>query len=61
MEFVVSGMSCQHCIDAITKEVGAVDGVESVSIDLDTKIVAVVGGESSAIIAAIDDAGFDVG
>ncbi len=53
-------MSCQHCIDAITKEVGAVEGVESVSIDLDTKIVAVVGGESSAIIAAIDEAGFDV-
>ncbi|MGY9073316.1 MAG: heavy-metal-associated domain-containing protein [Acidimicrobiales bacterium] len=56
----VPGISCQHCIDAITREVTAVDGVTDIAVDLDTKTVAVVGGETSAIIAAIDEAGFEV-
>ncbi len=53
-------MSCDHCINAITKEVSAVDGVSSLDIDLVTKIVSVVGGEHAAVVAAIDEAGFDV-
>ena len=56
----VPDMSCQHCIDAITGEVTKVDGVSDVSIDLDAKTVAVVGGDADAIVAAIDEAGFDV-
>ncbi len=56
----VPAMSCQHCIDAITGEVTKVDGVSDVSIDLDAKTVAVVGGDADAIVAAIDEAGFDV-
>lgn len=56
----VPDMSCQHCIDAITSEVGKVAGVTSVGVDLDTKVVSVVGGTDSDIIAAIDEAGFDV-
>ena len=56
----VPDMSCQHCIDAITGEVTKVDGVSDVNIDLDAKTVAVVGGDADAIVAAIDEAGFDV-
>lgn len=58
--FNVPDISCQHCIDAITREVTAVDGVTDIAIDLDAKTVAVVGGADSAVIAAIDEAGFDV-
>ena len=58
--FTVPDISCQHCVDSITREVTAVDGVASVAIDLDTKTVAVVGGDASAVIAAIDEAGYDV-
>lgn len=58
--YVVPDISCQHCIDAITTEVSAVDGVTSVNVDLDAKTVSVAGGESTAIVAAIDEAGFDV-
>jgi len=58
--FSVPDMSCDHCVAAITKEVGAVDGVETVSVDLDTKLVSVLGGAEPAIVAAIDEAGFDV-
>ena len=56
----VPDMSCQHCIDAITGEVTKVDGVSDVNIDLGAKTVAVVGGDADAIVAAIDEAGFDV-
>ena len=58
--YSVPGMSCGHCVETITGEVGKVEGVSDVRIDLDTKIVTVVGGERDAVLAAIDDAGFDV-
>lgn len=58
--FNVPDISCQHCVDAITNEVTAVEGVTDIAIDLNTKTVSVVGGESSAVIAAIDEAGYDV-
>ena len=58
--FNVPDMSCQHCVDAITKEVGAVAGVESLNIDLESKLVTIVGGESAALVDAIDEAGFDI-
>ena len=59
-EYQVPDVSCEHCVAAITGEVEPLDGVESVTVDLDRKLVSVVGGEDSAIRAAIDDAGYDI-
>lgn len=58
--FTVPDVSCGHCVDAITKEVAPLPGVTDVSVDLDTKTVRVAGGERAAIVAAIDEAGYDV-
>lgn len=58
--YSVPGMSCGHCVEAITGEVAKVAGVTDVDVDLDTKLVTVVGGEHEAVVAAIDEAGFDV-
>ena len=58
--YSVPGMSCGHCVEATTGEVGKVDGVTDVDVDLDTKVVTVAGGDPDAIVAAIDEAGFDV-
>jgi copper chaperone len=61
LEYTVSGMSCAHCVKAVSDEVGGVAGVESVEIDLDTKAV-LVRGESlddTAIRSAIDEAGYE--
>lgn len=58
--YSVPDISCDHCINAITKEVTAVAGVTGISVDLAAKTVAVVGGEPDAVVAAIDEAGFDV-
>lgn len=58
--YSVPDISCQHCVDAITTEVSKVAGVTDVHVDLDTKLVSVVGGDEAAVVAAIDVAGFDV-
>jgi copper chaperone len=62
MTFTVPGMTCGHCESAVTAEVSALAGVTAVAVDLDTKIVTVEGSDlnSDQIIAAIDEAGFEV-
>ena len=59
--YTVSGMSCGHCKAAVEEEVGRVAGVESVTADLDTKLVVVRGDglEDDALRAAIDEAGYE--
>ena len=58
--YSVPGMSSGHCRAAIADEVTAVAGVVSVCIDLATKLVRVCGEDldDSALVAAIDDAGY---
>lgn len=60
--YVVPGMSCGHCKEAVGREVGAVSGVTAVEIDLDRKLVTVVGEnlDDAALRAAIDEAGYEV-
>ena len=57
----VDGMSCEHCVVAVTGEVGDVAGVQSVAVDLGSKLVRVSGAgiDDSAVVAAIDEAGYD--
>lgn len=58
----VPGMTCGHCEAAIKREVGSVAGVSDVDVDLQTKLVTVSGDtlDRDAIVAAIDEAGYDV-
>lgn len=61
-QFVVPGVSCQHCVRAVTSEVSKVAGVSAVQVNLDTKVVTVEHGDSvapEAIVAAIKEAGYD--
>lgn len=37
----VEGMSCEHCVNAITKAVKAIDGVKSVDVNLKEETVTV--------------------
>ena len=59
--YCVPGMSCGHCRVAITTEVTAVAGVDSVDVDLDTKLVRITGEnlDDAALVAAIDEAGYE--
>ncbi len=57
----VPGMSCAHCERAVTDEVSALPGVDSVTVDLGAKRVEVrgVGLDDGAIRAAIAEAGYE--
>ena len=59
--YSVPAMHCGHCERAVKEEVGAVAGVESVDVDLETKLVTVRGGglDDTAVRAAIAEAGYD--
>ena len=58
--FTVPDISCEHCVKSITEHVTPLEGVERVEVDLETKTVTVIGGDEPAIVAAIDEAGYDV-
>ena len=62
MAFTVPGMTCAHCEAAVKREVGSIAGVSAVDVDLDSKIVTVRGEtlDRDEIVAAIDEAGYDV-
>jgi copper chaperone len=59
--YSVAGMHCGHCKAAVTHELEGVSGVETVDVDLETKLVTVAGEalKDAALVAAIDEAGYD--
>lgn len=59
--FTVTGMTCGHCERAIGQEIGAVDGVEAVTVDLASGTVTVTASrpiDRAEIAAAVDEAGY---
>ena len=62
--YAVLGMTCEHCVAAVTEEVSRLDGVTGVAVDLvpgGTSTVTVVTGgpaaDRGAVVAALDEAG----
>ena len=60
--YSVPGMHCGHCKAAVTRELEAVAGVESVDVDLESKRVTITGQglDDAALRAAVDEAGYEV-
>ena len=61
--YQVSGMTCGHCVEAVTREVSALDGVETVDVDLATGAVTVASNQplaAEAVRAAVDEAGYQL-
>ena len=58
----ISGMSCSHCVAAVEKALGALDGVtvQSVVIGSATVTIDPAVRSLSQVESAIDDAGYDV-
>lgn len=59
-EFVVEGMTCGHCVQAVTTEVRGVPGVSEVVVELDGGRLVVTGDaiDEAAVAAAVDEAGY---
>ena len=61
--FHVTGMTCDHCIHAVTEELGALDGVTQVSVDLhpggSSRVTVEAGREvaEAEVADALDEAG----
>ena len=59
--YSVPGMTCDHCKNAVNSELRSVAGVETVEVDLDTKLVTVSGEnlDDRALGTAIEEAGYE--
>jgi copper chaperone len=60
--YAVDGMSCGHCVDAVTAEVSKIVGVRAVTVDLEAGTVTVTGEgvEDAAVRGAVEEAGYDL-
>lgn len=60
-EFKVEGMTCNHCVQAITKSLTKLDSRAKVNVDLASKLVKVDSVEDPKTLAAeIEEAGYTV-
>jgi copper chaperone len=60
-EFKVEGMSCNHCVQTITKSLTTLDSRAKVSVDLATQLVKVDSTEDpKALASEIEEAGYTV-
>jgi copper chaperone CopZ len=59
--YTVPGIHCAHCAASIREEVSEVAGVDTVDVDIDSKIVRISGDDLSddALRAAIREAGYE--
>jgi copper chaperone CopZ len=61
--YTVSGMTCGHCVNAVTSEIQQLEGVRDVQVDLASGAVTVTSEaplDDDAVAAAVDEAGYQV-
>jgi copper chaperone len=59
----VDGMTCGHCVNAVQTEVGKIDGVTDVNVDLasgQVTIVADTAPDAGALREAVEEAGYEI-
>lgn len=65
-EIFVDGMTCSHCVSSVSAELNAVDGVESVTVDLNASgtsrviLHSAASVDAAAVRAAVEEAGYTV-
>ena len=61
--YTVLGMTCGHCVSAVTEEVSQVPGVTGVDVDLPSGGLSVTSDapvDDDAVRAAVEEAGYEV-
>jgi copper chaperone CopZ len=61
--YTVVGMTCGHCVNAVTEEVSQVAGVTGVDVDLASGGLTVTSDspvDGTAVRAAVEEAGYEV-
>lgn len=61
IELKVDGMTCDHCVRAVTEAISGVDGVTDASVDLDAGAATLTGEgvDLEAVVAAIVEEGYE--
>ena len=61
--YAIKGMTCSHCVDAVSTELARLDGVTGVDVDLERGTAAVTSDrplEIENVRAAVDEAGYEL-
>jgi copper chaperone len=61
--YTVTGMTCGHCVSSVTEEVGRINGVSDVRVDLPTGRVTITSTAPVALAdvrAAVTEAGYEL-
>ena len=61
--YLIDGMTCQHCVNAVSDEIGKIDGVTGVAVNLDRGLVTVTSTrplEQADVAGAVDEAGYEL-
>jgi copper chaperone len=64
--YAVAGMTCAHCVSAVTEELAALPGVQDVSVDLvadgpsQVRVVSDGSLEETQVRTAVDEAGYEL-
>lgn len=61
--YTVSGMTCGHCVSSVTEEVGAIDGVQQVDVELSSGLVTITSDRDVSaedVRAAVTEAGYQL-
>ncbi len=61
--YIVTGMTCGHCASSVREEVGAINGVTDVAVDVPTGKVTVTSDNeigTDTVRAAVEEAGYQL-
>lgn len=61
--YAVKGMTCGHCVSAVSAEIGRIGGVTGVDVDLATGSVTVTSAaalDDAEVREAVDEAGYEL-
>ncbi len=59
----VTGMTCDHCVAAVRSEIGGIEGVEQVDVDLESGRVTITSASEvgdEALAEAVGEAGYEI-
>jgi copper chaperone CopZ len=62
--YLVSGMTCDHCVRAVADELGALPGVQDVRVDLaagEATVSSETPLDPAVVAAAVAEAGYELG
>jgi copper ion binding protein len=61
--YAIKGMTCDHCVHAVSRELGQLEGVTAVDVDLSAGTATVTSDEpldTAAVRGAVDEAGYEL-